>query len=168
MQALGSSLQQQMQDIGVKLTLKGEDQATLIQDVILGNYQASGFVLFGTNSLDLNYVFISDKTVAPVNQLSLNFTRNSDPVLSKALDDARRTSDRNEQNAQYKIVQDQMAEDLNMIFIVHNIDAIAYVNSMHGLVDQTLPDGSAGPDHRGAPLDPGLVELTGPARCALV
>lgn len=141
-QALGSSLQQEMQDIGVKLTLKGEDQATLIQDVILGNYQASGFVLFGTNTLDLNYVFISDKTVAPINQLSLNFTRNSDPVLTKALDDARRTSDRAEQNAQYKIVQDQMAEDLNMIFIVRNIDAIAYVNGMHGLVDQTLPDGS--------------------------
>ena len=71
-------------------------------------------------------MFISDKTVAPVNQLSLNFTRNSDPVLSKALDDAAPTSDRNEQNAQYKIVQDQMAKDLNMIFIVHNIDAIAY------------------------------------------
>jgi peptide/nickel transport system substrate-binding protein len=142
-QALGSSLQQEMQDIGVKLTLKIEDQATLIQDVILGNYQASGFVLFGSNTLDVNYVFISSKTVAPPGQLSLNFTRNSDSVLTQALDDARKTSDRAEQNAQYKIVQDQMAKELNMIFIVHNIDSIAYVNSMHGLVDQTLPDGSA-------------------------
>ena len=26
--------------------------------------------------------------------------------------------------------------------VVHNIDAIAYSNSLHGLVDQTLPDGS--------------------------
>ena len=137
-QALGVSLQQEMADIGVKLTLKIEDQPTLIQDVILGNYQASGFVLFGSNTLDVNYVFISDQTVAPVGQLSLNFTRNSDPVLTKALDDARRTSDRDEQNAQYKIVQDQMATDLNMIFIAHNIDAIVYSNSTHGLVDQTL------------------------------
>ena len=113
----------------MKLTLKIEDQPTLIQDVILGNYQASGFVLFGTNTLDVNYVFISNKTVAPPGQLSLNFTRNSDPVLTQALDDARKTSDRTEQNAQYKIVQDQMAKDLNMIFIAHNIDAIAYSNS---------------------------------------
>jgi len=91
----------------------------------------------------VNYVFISNKTVAPVGQLSLNFTRNSDPVLTQALDDARKTSDRAAQNAQYKIVQDQMAKDLNMIFVVHNIDAIAYSNSLHGLVDQTLPDGSS-------------------------
>jgi len=142
-QALGTSLKQEMSDIGVKLNLKSEDQATLIQDVILGNYQASGFVLFGSNTLDVNYVFISNKTVAPVGQLSLNFTRNSDPVLTQALDDARKTSDRAAQNAQYKIVQDQMAKDLNMIFVVHNIDAIAYSNSLHGLVDQTLPDGSS-------------------------
>jgi hypothetical protein len=57
-QALGTSLKQEMSDIGVKLNLKSEDQATLIQDVILGNYQASGFVLFGTNTLDLNYVHL--------------------------------------------------------------------------------------------------------------
>ncbi len=141
-QALGTSLQQEMKDIGVKLTIKTEDQATLIQDVILGNYQSSGFILFGSNTLDQNYVFISNKTVAPVGQLSLNFTRNSDPVLTQALDDARKTSSRDGQNAQYKIVQDQMAKDLNMIFIAHNIDAIVYSNSTHGLVDQSLPDGS--------------------------
>jgi len=141
-QALGTSLKAEMEDIGVKLTLRIEDQATLIQDIILGNYQASGFVLFGANTLDVNYVFISNKTVAPVGQLSLNFTRNSDPVLTQALDDARKTSDRAAQNAQYKIVQDQMAKDLNMIFIAHNIDAIVYSNSTHGLVGQTLPDGS--------------------------
>jgi peptide/nickel transport system substrate-binding protein len=142
-QAVGAAIQQQMDDIGVKMTIKSEDQVTLIQDVVLGNYQASGFVLFGTPTLDLNYVFITDKTVAPVGSLSLNFTRNADPVLSKALDDVRRTSDRAEQDAQYKIVQDQMATDLNMIFLVHNIEAIAYSNNTHGMVDQTLPDGSA-------------------------
>ena len=36
-----------------------------------------------------------------------------------------------------------MAKDLNMIFIAHNIDAIVYTNDTHGLVDQTLPDGSS-------------------------
>jgi peptide/nickel transport system substrate-binding protein len=141
-QAVGVALQQQMEDVGVKMTIKPVDQVTLIQDVILGNYQASGFVLFGAPTLDLNYVFISEKTVAPVGSLSLNFTRNADPVLSKALDDVRATGDPDEQDAQYKIVQDQMAKDLNMIFLVHNIEAIAYSNTTHGLVDQELPDGS--------------------------
>ena len=36
----------------------------------------------------------------------------------------------------------QMAKDLNFIFLVHNLQTIAYSNSTHGLVDQTLPDGS--------------------------
>jgi ABC-type transport system substrate-binding protein len=123
------------------MTIQPEDQAKLIADVILGNYQATGFILFGTNTLDVNYVFLHAKTVKPNGQLSLNFTRNDDPVLSKALDDARKTNNRDEQIAQYKIVQDQLAKDLNFIFLVHNLEAIAYSNSTHGLTDQTLPDG---------------------------
>ncbi len=133
--------QQTYKDIGVEMTIQPEDQAKLIADVILGNYQATGFILFGTNTLDVNYVFLHAKTVKPNGQLSLNFTRNDDPVLSKALDDARKTNNRDEQIAQYKIVQDQLAKDLNFIFLVHNLEAIAYSNSTHGLTDQTLPDG---------------------------
>ena len=140
--AQGQAGQQSLKDIGVKMDLKPEDQATLITDVILGNYQATGFILFGSNTLDVNYVFIASSTVRPVGQLSLNFTRNNDPVLTQALNDARKTNDRNAQIAQYKIVQQQMAKDLNMIFLVHNLNAIAYTNQTHGLVDQTLPDGS--------------------------
>ena len=124
------------------MTLKPEDQATLVSDVILGNYQGTGFILFGSTKLDVNYVFISANTVKPVGQLSLNFTRNSDPILEQALQDARKTDDPTEQAAQYKIVQDQMAKDLNFIFLVRNLDVVAYSNQTHGLVGQTLPDGS--------------------------
>ena len=140
-QGIAQAGQQSFAEIGVKMNIKPEDQATLISDVILGNYQATGFILFGGNTLDVNYVFISSKTVAPVGQLSLNFTRNDDPVLTAALDKARTTDDPAAQNEQYKIVQQQMAKDLNMIFLVHDIDAIVYNNQTHGLVDQTLPDG---------------------------
>jgi peptide/nickel transport system substrate-binding protein len=141
-QAIAQVGQAQLADIGVKMTLKPEDQATLVSDVILGNYQATGFILFGANTLDVNYVFLSSKTVNPPGQLSLNFTRNNDPVLQQALEDARKTDDRTQQIAQYKIVQDQMAKDLNFVFLVHDLDVIGYSNQTHGLVDQTLPDGS--------------------------
>jgi peptide/nickel transport system substrate-binding protein len=141
-QAIAQVGQAQLADIGVKMTLKPEDQATLVSDVILGNYQATGFILFGANTLDVNYVFLSSKTVNPPGQLSLNFTRNNDPVLQQALEDARKTDDRTQQIAQYKIVQDQMAKDLNFVFLVHDLDVIGYSNQTHGLVDQTFPDGS--------------------------
>jgi len=140
--AIGEVGQASLAEIGVKMTLKPEDQATLVSDVILGNYQGTGFILFGSTKLDVNYVFISANTVKPVGQLSLNFTRNSDPILEQALQDARKTDDPTEQAAQYKIVQDQMAKDLNFIFLVRNLDVVAYSNQTHGLVGQTLPDGS--------------------------
>src|SRR4029077_14660849 len=86
--AIGAFLQQGMAQAGAKLTLKPEDQATLITDVILGNYQSTAFQLFGAPTLDTNYVFIANSTIRPVGQLSLNFSRYNDPTLTQALDDA--------------------------------------------------------------------------------
>ena len=93
MQAIGTFLQQGMQQAGAKMTLKPEDQVTLIQDVILGNYQSTAFQLFGAVTLDTMFVFIVNTTIKPVGGLSLNFTRYDDPVLTQAMLDARKTGD---------------------------------------------------------------------------
>ena len=49
-----------------------------------------------------------------------------------------------------------------MIFLVHNLEAIAYSNSTHGLVDQTLPDGSPSRSRSCRRSRPGVDELTHP------
>ena len=130
-----------MKQAGAKMTLKPEDQATLISDVILGNYESTAFQLFGAPTLDTNYVFIANSTIRPVGQLSLNFSRYNDPVLTQALDDARKTDNLEEQIEQYKIVQQQLATNLMFVFWAHLLQSIAYSNSVHGLTGYKLPDG---------------------------
>ncbi len=101
--ATGQFLQQAMKQAGVNMTLKPEDQVTLIQDVILGNYQSTAFLQFGTVTLDTMFVFIVNTTIKPVGGLSLNYTRYDDPVLTQAMLNARKTGNLQQQIAQYKI-----------------------------------------------------------------
>jgi ABC-type transport system substrate-binding protein len=135
-------VQQNMSAIGVQMTIHPEDQATLISDVILGNYTATGFILFGTPTLDTQSVFISANTVAPIGKLSLNFSRLADQTLTNALIKARTTTDQAAQVEQYKIVQEQMAKNVMFVFWTHDLQSIAYTNKTHGLNGYTLPDGS--------------------------
>ena len=143
-QAIGSFLQQGMAEAGAKMTLRPEDQVTLIQDVILGNYQSTAFELFGAVTLDTQFVFISNTTIKPVGGLSLNFSRLDDPVLSQAMTDARKTSDLQQQIQDYKIVQQQMGKNLMFVFWAHLLQSIAYGNNVHGLTGYKLPNGDTG------------------------
>ena len=164
--AQGQAGQQQFKDIGVKMNLKSEDQATLINDVILGNYQATGFILFGSNTLDVNYVFIAATTVHPPGQISLNFTRNDDPVLTQALDDARKTGDRDRAD---RPVQDRPAADGQG----PQLHLPRAQRRGHRLLEQHPRAGRPDParrlaeaDHGRADPRPGLEELTGTAESA--
>ncbi len=143
-QATGAFLQQGMKEAGVTMTLKPEEQLTLIQDVILGNYQSTAFLQFGTVTLDTMYVFISNTTIKPVGGLSLNYTRFNDQTLTDALNNARKTANLQQQIAQYKIVQEQLGKDGNFVFWAHNLQSIAYSNSVHGLTGYKLPNGDTG------------------------
>jgi peptide/nickel transport system substrate-binding protein len=142
--ATGQFLQQGLKEAGVSMSLKPEDQVTLIQDVILGNYQSTAFEQFGTVTLDTMFVFISNTTIKPVGGLSLNYTRYNDPVLTQALIDARKTGDVQQQIAQYKIVQQQLAKNLMVVFWAHLLQSIAYGNDVHGLTGYSLPNGDTG------------------------
>jgi peptide/nickel transport system substrate-binding protein len=141
-QSIAAFVQQNLKQVGADMQIKPEDQATLIADVILGNYTATGFILFGSVTLDTQYVFIAASTVQPIGKLSLNFSRLADQTLTAALDKARTTDDLSEQIAQYKIVQQQMAKDVMFVFWTHDLQSIAYTNKTHALNDYKLPDGS--------------------------
>jgi peptide/nickel transport system substrate-binding protein len=143
-QSIAAFVKQNLATAGVQMTIHPEDQATLISDVILGNYTATGFILFGSVTLDTQYVFIAANTVQPVGKLSLNFSRLQDQVLTDALIKARTTTNQAEQVAQYKIVQEQMAKNVMFVFWTHDLQSIAYTNKTHGLNGYKLPDGSTG------------------------
>jgi len=136
---IAETLQQQAADVGIEVTLDAMDQATLIVRAISGNYQATGFILFGSPSLDRDYVFIADFPEGN----PLNFTRNANPAIVEALDRARATLDPDVQAEAFADVQRELAADGNFVFMVHNLAAIVFANSVYGLADSTLPSGEA-------------------------
>jgi len=138
--SIAQALQSQAQEAGATVTLQTLEQAKLITTVLTGDYQASGFVLYSTPTLDRAYPFIATKPT-PLPGLSLNFTRNDNPRITAAMDAARATDDPAQQMEQYAIVQREMATDADPIFLVHNVGGIAYANTVHGVSATTLVDG---------------------------
>lgn len=138
---IAQTLQQQALDVGIEVELDSMDQTTLIVRALTGDYQATGFILFGARLLDRDYVFMADY---PPGENPLNFTNNDNQRIVEALDRARETDDEEAMAEQFAVVQEEMAEDLNFIFLVHNLASIVYDNNVFGLADWTLPDGEAG------------------------
>lgn len=138
--AIAETVQAQARDFGVDVTINSIEQTKLIVDALTGNFDATGFVTFGDTNTDR--IFIASETIKPVGQLSLNFTRNDNPRLTQALNDERKSADRSARIAQWKIVQQEMAKDLSILFLVHQRAAVAFTNSVFGLAAPTFPDGS--------------------------
>ena len=131
-------LQQQAADVGIDVTLEAMDQATLLVRALTGDYQATGFILFGSKQLDREYVFIADFPEGN----PLNFTRNKNPEIVAALDSARASQDPQVRAEAFAEVQRQMAADGNFLFIVHNLTAVIFANDVFGIADTTLPSGA--------------------------
>jgi peptide/nickel transport system substrate-binding protein len=142
--AITEASQERFRSIGVEMTIETMDQATLIADALNGNYEATGFILFGDPTLDRYYSFIAAPTVRPVGQLSLNFVRNTDPVLTAALDQSRQAPDEATRTEAYRVVQEQLAEELPYVYLVRQRYVIVTQPDVHGLADWAFPDGTPG------------------------
>ena len=136
-QLIAQTLQQQAAEAGVEVQLNAIDQATLVADAVSGNYEATGFILFGAPDPQREYVFFTDDPPGSI----LNITGNENDAIVEAIDAARSTEDRQAQIEAFHVVQQEMAEDLNFIWLVHNLSAIVFDNSVFGLADTSFPDG---------------------------
>jgi ABC-type transport system substrate-binding protein len=138
-QAIAQALQQQAAEAGIEVELQAMEQTQLITRVLTGDYEAAGFILYGSPTFDRAYPFIATPS-APYPAISLNFTRNDNPTIVEAMDAARATDDIDAQVEAYRTVQEELATDLDRIFLVHNVGGIAYTNSTHGFLSTTFPD----------------------------
>lgn len=134
---IGEAAQAQAAAFGVNIELNLVDQATLIVDALTGNFEATGFITFGEPPIDS--VLISSETVKPLGQLALNFTRMADPQIQAALDAVQETSSTEERIAQWKIIQQRMAENLNFLFVVRNRSAVVFANNVFGMAAAKIP-----------------------------
>ncbi|MEZ5142337.1 MAG: ABC transporter substrate-binding protein [Acidimicrobiales bacterium] len=142
---IAQSMQAQAKELGVDVQLETVDQSTLVNRVLGGQYQASGFIWFGSPLLDRDAVFLTSDSNPP-GQLSVNLTRLDNPKIKAAIAEARKTTDKQKIKEQYAIVAQEMSKDLDYIWVVQNRTAIVYRNNVHGFIGQTLPNGQPAAD----------------------
>ena len=152
-QLVAQVLQQQLAEVGIKVNIVTKEQLTLITDALLGTYQSTGFILFGSPSLDREYVFFASPA-KPIGQLSLNFTRISDeqnkPIVD-AMAKARATDDEAVRKEQYAIVQQEMAKNLNFGFLVQQTSAVVFGDDINGVLEWPMPNETGGDGAQGIP-----------------
>lgn len=138
-QSIAQALQVTAAEAGIEVEIQAMEQTQLITRVLTGDYEAAGFILFSSPTFDRAYPFIATQS-APYPAISLNFTRNDNQAITDAMDEARTTDDPTEQLDAYRKVQEEMASDLDRIFLVHNVGGVAYTNKVHGFLQSTFPD----------------------------
>ena len=74
------AVQQMWEQVGFDVTVSEVEQATIIDDFVLGKFQAVTSYQFGAVNPDLNYVWWSTTTISPIGSIGLNFTRIDDPT----------------------------------------------------------------------------------------
>lgn len=152
-QLIGQVIQAQLRDVGIVVSVQSKEAAAIIGDTVLGNYESTGFILFGSPSLDREYVFFAGPA-KPIGALSLNFTRIPDDqnqTVRDAMDTARATDDPVAKKEQYAIVQEEMAKNLNMLFLVQMTSALVFTEDVNGALRWNLPDASGGEGPAGQP-----------------
>ena len=146
-QLIAQLLKEQLKNAGIDAKLNTLDQTQLILKLVGGQYEASGFILFGSPHMDRERVFLDPANASGA--ITLNFARNTDPAIGRALDAMRTTSNLQLQIDAFKKVQDRLAVDLPYAFVVHNHSAHAAKNNVHDLEDWKTPDGVQGSKDNG-------------------
>jgi peptide/nickel transport system substrate-binding protein len=140
--AIAQFLQSEAAAVGIDVELVTLDQTQLLLQALGGDYESTGFYLFGSEHPDREYVFLHEDNTE--GEVALTFTRFADAELSAALDASRATDDLDEQIAQYQIVQDRLAAELPIVFLVHNQSGTVANNNVRDFKAWTLPDGEPG------------------------
>lgn len=137
-------LQQMWSQAGFQVTISTVEQAILTTQLTTGKFQAITATQFGAAVPDANYQWWSTTTTAPVGQLALNFTRNSDPLIEAAMLQARATTDRATRVAAWQTVDKRLAADLPYIWIQKSYFGVAANTTTQNFANFVLPSGSKG------------------------
>jgi peptide/nickel transport system substrate-binding protein len=133
-----SVVQAMWQAAGFKVKVTTVQQAALITDALVGTYQVFSWRQFSNVQPDLNYVFWAT-TSGPI-----NFARNIDPKIQKALDAARQSTDPNVQLSSYEEIDQRLAVDLPYIYFARDVWYVAANNAVQNWNNPTSPSGKRG------------------------
>jgi ABC-type transport system substrate-binding protein len=138
------AVQQMWQEVGFKVTLTEVEQATIIDDFVFGRFQAVTSYQFGAVNPDLNYVWWSTTTIAPIGTIGLNFTRLDDPHIETAMLEGRHTTDQATRVSSYQTVNERLAKDLAYLWIEQYLFSEVASERVQNFNNFVLPNGMPG------------------------
>jgi peptide/nickel transport system substrate-binding protein len=103
-----------------------EDQSTLIDRAIEGNFQAQGWRNHPGGDPDLQYNWW--KTGSPV-----NFGKFEDPEIDRLLDEGRTTADTDERQQIYEDLNRRFAEQVHNVWLWYTPWTVATAPEVHGV-----------------------------------
>ena len=136
----GEYLQQVMKNIGVQVTIKSVQQNDLINNAIVGSYQATEWSQFGGISPDTNYVWFSPTTAAD-SGVSINMSKNIDPQIEAAFLAGMATTNKKQQIAAFAKVNQRLGVDLPYVWTDATVWALVSKSNVQNWANPTTPAG---------------------------
>ncbi len=133
MERVAAILQAQWAQVGIRATVMPVEQASYINEVVVGNYDAAMFRQFSYVFPDSNYIFWHSSTARGPGQVSINFTQTRSPALDAALDAARATNDPVELRRLYETAQRELNAQLPYVWLYHQAWALIAQARVNGL-----------------------------------
>lgn len=133
-------LQQQLETVGMKVTLNPIQQAQLISTALFGTFEAQVWRQFGAVNPDLNYIFWSPTQINSA--FSINMARNTDPAMEVALQKGRQSADTATRTAAYQEVASLMGKDIPYLWTSRTVWSIASQPTVQNFDNPTLPSGA--------------------------
>jgi peptide/nickel transport system substrate-binding protein len=127
-------LQNMLGDVGIEVKVRSMDQATMISEVLAGNFDSVMWSQHPGVDPDLNYVWWHVG-------MPTNFSRIDDPQINDALDQGRVEIDPDKRREIYEGISRRFAEKVYSTWLAYSEWGIGLANNVHGVFEATLPDG---------------------------
>jgi ABC-type transport system substrate-binding protein len=133
-------LKEQWAAVGIDVNITLVDQSAYIANAALGSFQAYDWRQFGGLDPDYDYIWWTSENAGE--GIALNFARNKDPQIDEALQQGRSSTDPAVRKQAYATVQRRINDDYPYIWYDRAQWAVIAQNSVRGITNGPLPDGS--------------------------
>jgi len=137
-------LQNQLQAVGMKVSLTQIQQANQINDALDGLFQATSWRQFAAVDPDLNYLWWSPTEIfgSGASSIAPNFARNTDPLIETFLQQGRTSTDPATRAAAYQGVAKRLNVDLPYIWQDRATWAVVSSSKVQNWNNPTTPEGA--------------------------
>jgi peptide/nickel transport system substrate-binding protein len=122
--------------IGIDVKIRTIDQATVINEVLAGNFQATMWRQHAGGEPDQQYIWWYGGAGAN----PTNFSRINDPVINEALEQGRVETDPVKRKEIYERIPRRFAEKVYSIWLTYAEWGIGLAKNVHGVLSAELPD----------------------------